>query len=280
MNISPRNSFATWSQEVRGKSVAWTPEERRSVQLLKDEFLTCISTKASAARIMNERLQLAYEELDTFSYTISHDLKAPLSAIKGYAQVLAADKTISVKSNAILNRIGERADKMNHMIKAILDYSRIGRLPTGLQLIDTASVVKEILEDIDQNFPTVNLAITVGNMPVLKGDPIMIWQVFSNLIGNAVKYSQAQSAPAVHICGWTSEKAIFYSIKDNGIGISKTDLENIFLLFTRMSNATSIEGSGVGLAIVKKIVEKHNGIIWAESEPGEGTTLFLSFPVS
>jgi chemotaxis family two-component system sensor kinase Cph1 len=126
-------------------------------------------------------------------------------------------------------------------------------------------------------FDKSELTITTGEMPALKGDPVMIWQVFSNLISNAVKYSQYAKPPAVHIEGTMTEKKIFYTIKDNGLGIAQHDLDNIFLLFSRMDNAKDIEGTGVGLAIVKKIVEKHKGNIWAESELGTGTTFFLSF---
>jgi light-regulated signal transduction histidine kinase (bacteriophytochrome) len=278
--LSPRHSFATWTKEVKGRSIDWTPEELQSAQWLKEAILTSISTKASAARVINERLRLAYEELDTFSYTISHDLKTPLSAIKGYAQILAGDKTLSDHANHIINRIADRAEKMGLMIKAVLDYSRIGRLEGELQMIDTANVINEIIQDIEQTYSTKGPKLTLGDMPSLRGDPVMIWQLFSNLIGNAVKYSVQKESAHVHIEGWTSEDKVFYSIKDNGIGIARADLDKIFLLFSRMSNANAIEGSGVGLAIVKKIVEKHGGIIWAESELGIGTTLFLSFPIS
>lgn len=278
--ISPRHSFSTWVKEVRGVSSEWTIEEIHAVEILKDEILTSISTKASAARVMNERLRIAYEELDTFSYTISHDLKTPLTAIKGYAQLLSADKTLSDQGIQILNRIADRAEKMNFMIKAVLEYSRVGRLEGELAYIDTNTIVKEILQDFEQSREINGLNITVGNMPPLRGDPVMMWQVFNNLISNAVKYSQRKESPKVQIEGWTADNKTFFSIKDNGIGIPRTDLDKIFLLFSRMSNVSDIEGSGVGLAIVKKIVEKHGGIIWAESELGEGTTMFLSFTTS
>ena len=194
--------------------------------------------------------------------------------------MLAFDSSMSEEGKQMLQRITDRAEKMNVMIKTVLDYSRIGRLPEETRLIDTAAVIKEIIEDMEHTYQVFNVHISTGKIPSLRGDPVMIWQVFSNLIGNAVKYSQYAAAPAVHIEGWTSGKKILYSIRDNGIGIAQKDLDNIFLLFSRMSNTGNIEGTGVGLAIVKKIVEKHAGIIWAESELGVGTTFFLSFTVA
>lgn len=166
---------------------------------------------------------------------------------------------------------------MNDMIKEVFEYSRIGRQVIQYKPVNIGSLIKEIVQDVGQIFPSVKAGIILGNTPTLKGDPVMIWQVFNNVISNAVKYSQNASNPSITIEGKIMQHKIIYTIKDNGIGIPQKDINNIFLLFRRVGNAGNIEGSGVGLAIVKKIVEKHEGNIWAESEEGNGSTFFLSF---
>ena len=275
--LSPRNSFEAWTQKVAGNSTSWSDEEIKSVLRLKEEITYAINQKAGAIRVLNERLRQAYEELDTFSFTISHDLKNPITAIKGYLQMLAMNDNIGKDQANILSRITERTNKMNYMIDEILDYSRIGRSEINYETINIKYLLEDIIKDLDQVYNTQNLKITVGNTPDIRGDRVMMLQVFSNLLSNAVKYSQFQNPAIVHIEGTANETNISYSIKDNGLGISIGDLPKVFGLFKRMNIVKEIEGSGVGLAIVKRIVEKHKGKVWVESELGNGATFYVTF---
>ena len=277
IQLTPRKSFESWSQAVAGKSDKWDVEEIKSVTNLKDEILHAINVKAGAIRILNDRLKEAYEELDTFSYTISHDLKNPITAIKSYAQLLALDSTMDNNTKKVVDRIEERVDKMNSMIDDILNYSRIGRLAITYKKVNAEKLFKQILSDVETEKVKYRSIISLGTLPNLFGDPVMITQVFNNLLNNAIKYSQFSAAPEVFVEGKIFDNQIIYSIKDNGVGIATKNLEEIFGLFNRMENAKNIEGSGVGLAIVKRIVEKHAGKIWAESELGKGTTFYVSF---
>lgn len=277
LNISPRNSFAIWTETIAGFSEAWSIEDIKSVIKLKEEVNYGLNHKAGTARMMNERLKLAYQELESFSYTISHDLKNPIASIKSYAQLLIRDQNILERGQQMLQRIADRADQMNLMINAVLDYSRIGRTAMLLQPIKTENLIAEIVNDLDLIYADKNLKVVIGEVPDLQGDPIMVLQVFSNLIGNAVKYSQHSDTPTVHISGKLINDKVHYSIIDNGIGIAQNDLLSIFELFNRMDNVKDIEGSGVGLAIVKRIMEKHEGTIVAESELGIGSTFRLTF---
>ena len=275
-HISPRHSFEAWSQTVSGRSEYWSPFEIKSGIRLKEEIMYVVNTKAEATRLLNDKLLQAYEELDTFSYTISHDLKNPIAAIKSYAQILERDKTLSEQSSTIIRRIAERADKMNFMIKEILEYSREGRSEIQPVRIHMEELILEVIKDLDQVYDTRPLNITIGETPNLDGDRVMMHQVFTNLIGNAVKYSLGSNPALIHVEGSVGETAVCYSIRDNGLGIARKDLPNVFDLFNRMDNVRDIEGSGVGLAIVKRIVEKHTGNIWVESELGKGATFYVS----
>lgn len=277
MKISPRDSFEAWAQQVAGKSEAWSNEEIKSAMRLKAEVTYAINQKASEIRLLNERLKDAYDELDTFSYTISHDLKNPISTIKGYSQMLTQDKSLDPKIKEVLKRVTDKADKMNAMINEVLAYTKIGRSDIDKVEVDVTTIINDHIRDLKVAFNADDLKVNVGNLPTIQGDPVMLSQVFANLLSNAIKYSMPSDDPEVSIDGKETDDDIVYTIKDNGVGIDIKHLPKIFELFKRMDNVQDIEGSGVGLAIVKRIVEKHKGKIWVDSELGKGSTFFVSF---
>ncbi|RZA02122.1 MAG: GAF domain-containing protein [Sphingobacteriaceae bacterium] len=277
MKISPRHSFEAWSQQVAGLSEPWSNEEIKSAMRLKAEVTYAINQKASEIRILNERLKDAYDELDTFSYTISHDLKNPISTIKGYSQMLSQDKSLDPKVKEVLKRVTDKADKMNGMINEVLAYTKIGRSDIEKVEVDVNTMINDHIRDLKIAFNADNLKVKIGELPPIQGDPVMLSQVFANLLSNAVKYSMPSEHPEVAIEGKETDEDIVYTIKDNGVGIDIKHLPKIFELFKRMDNVQDIEGSGVGLAIVKRIVEKHKGKIWVDSELGKGSTFFVSF---
>lgn len=277
ISLSPRHSFEAWSQDVSGTSKAWGMAEISAVILLKEEVLHAINVKASAIRLLNEKLNFAYEELDTFGYTISHDLKNPITAIKGYTELLSMDTSINKDVLKIINRIGERANKMDAMVNDVLRYTHLNKSDIKYIKINIETIVKDVIKDLDLESYKQDIKISLGDLPPLYGDRVMIAQVFSNLLSNAVKYSGNSGPALIQVCGSMVDNQINYTITDNGLGIAPENMKAIFELFNRMDNARHIEGSGVGLAIVKRIVEKHNGKIWAESQLGIGTTFFIAF---
>ena len=276
-HISPRHSFEVWTQTVAGRSKEWTVEEIASITRLREEIFYAINQKAGVIRQLNDKLKHAYEELDTFSFTISHDLKNPLSTVKSYSQILLRNIALEPKARQIIERIENGADKMNLMINEVLNYSRVGRSEINFVAIDPAPVINELLKDLVVAYNVPDLKITLGDMPAISGDPVMVSQVFANLVGNAVKYSIPSGDPQVEIFATETEQSVTYVVKDNGIGIPAASLHTVFDLFNRMDNVKDIEGSGVGLAIVKRIVDKHRGRIWAESELGSGSIFYVEF---
>lgn len=275
--ISPRNSFEAWSQEVSGKSESWNDEEIKSVTRLRAEVTYAINQKAGAIRMLNERLKQAYEELDTFSFTISHDLKNPLSTIKGYAQMLTKTSKLEDRAQDVLSKIDGKVDRMNSMINEVLEYSRIGRLELKPVEVDVATIIDDHIRDLKLVYNADHLKVNILNTPPVQGDPTMVSQVFANLLSNAVKYSMPSGEPEVTVDAKEDESEIVYTIKDNGVGIDIKQLPRVFELFKRMDNVQDIEGTGVGLAIVKRIIEKHNGKIWVDSKLGEGSTFYVAF---
>ncbi|RZK65566.1 MAG: GHKL domain-containing protein, partial [Pedobacter sp.] len=274
--LSPRKSFESWTETVRHTSEKWSRAEITSVIKMREHIIYAIKRKANEIRLLNAKLVLAYEELDTFSYTVSHDLRTPLSSIRGYSELLLDNSSLDDNARKILGRIRKCTDKMAELITDILNYSRIGQNNIQKQEVDMATTIEEVRSEVIES-QNIEIDFTVGQTPNISGDQVMIKQVLSNLIGNAVKYSRKAKRSRVSIKGELSKKEVIYAISDNGIGIDISHYNKVFELFKRMENVEDIEGSGVGLAIVKKIMEKHKGRIWFESKLGEGTTFFIAF---
>lgn len=280
MNLSPRNSFETFSQQVENTALKWTKTEVSNVMKLREKIINTINKKAGEIRILNERLKRAYEELDTFSYTISHDLRTPLTSIKSYTElVIMSNKSLDEQGKNLLKRVVAGADKMNFLINEILKLARVGRAEVEFAELDMDKIVKDSAAEAIMAMKAQKVSLTFGELPSIMGSPVLISQIFSNLIGNAVKYSLVKDHPAVHIEGVKEEDEVIYKIQDNGIGIDIGHRDKVFELFKRMENVKDIEGTGVGLAIVKRIVEKHNARIWFESELEVGTIFYVAFKI-
>jgi chemotaxis family two-component system sensor kinase Cph1 len=276
-HISPRESFAKWSQTIELTSEPWKKEDIKCAMLLMDEVSFAISRKANEIRTLNERIKKAYEELDAFSYTISHDLKNPISSIKGYSQLLSRNTSLDEQALRMVNRIEAGADKMKGMVGEVLHYSLIGKVTREPSLIKMDILLNDIRDEllIAANNPA--LRIDILNTLDLVGDPTMVMQVFSNLLNNAVKYSKDAAFPEVTVASEETAEAIVYAIRDNGIGIEAGDHSKIFELFRRSDRVKDYDGTGVGLSIVKRIMDKHKGHIWLESEPGKGSVFYVAF---
>ena len=276
-HISPRNSFREWIQEVKMTSKEWEKYELDAALSLRDEVNYAINRKATELRVINEKLRMAYAELDTFSYTISHDLKNPLTTIKSYAELIGREGMSIEKIRSMAQRIATGAVKMQHMIDEVLQYSKIGQSGVRAKAINMQKLLDELRQDLLISSQNPNLTINLQDAPEIIGDELMVFQVFSNIVGNAVKYSSKANRPVVTISGRSYDDQVIYTVADNGIGIPAEQHGAIFNLFSRASTNGDFEGTGVGLAIVKRILDKHNGRIWLDSRPGEGSVFSLEF---
>ncbi len=275
--LSPRKSFETWSQTVLYTSDAWDNEDINSALQVKEEIASSMIRKAVEVRKSNEKLREAYSTLDTFSYTISHDLKTPLTIINAYAQMLHEDYSSNPEALTMISGILSGTHKMELMIRRILHYSQIGQSdvqPVRINMKKMLNTIREELLLINSHHST---QIILRNTPDIIADEMMTLQVFSNLFTNALKYSSKASFPQVIIDAKESATHIEYSISDNGIGIIEADKEKIFNLFTRSDEVADYEGTGVGLSIVKRIMEKHEGEISVESDGKSGSTFNVIF---
>lgn len=278
LELSPRTSFDIWIQEVNNTSQIWSTEEISSAIAIREKISAAINLKANQIRLLNEQLKIAYDELDSFSYTVSHDLRSPLTAIKTYAEfLLRSNQSIDESGRKILDRILAGADRMNFLIKEILKLSRVGRTEFEREHINMEMLIDEIISELKTVYNINNQHLEVGELPPLKGDHTMIGQVFANLLSNAVKYSSHNETAKVKIEGYKEGSETIYKISDNGVGIDTNYYDRVFEVFKRMENAVEFEGTGVGLAIVKRIVERHDGRIWFESKLKVGTIFYVAF---
>ena len=279
LSLSPRNSFEIWSQILEHTALKWTQTEIANVVKVRDKVVTAINKKAGEIRILNDRLKRAYEELDTFSYTISHDLRTPLTLIKSYTElVMLTNKSLDEDGKKLLGRVIAGADKMGFLINEILKLARVGRMEIDMYPLDMNVLINGVLAEVDSaQEGGEKVAVTVDDLPSITGSEILVTQLFTNVIGNAVKYCSAVEHPEIRIGGVDNGEEIIYEIQDNGVGIAIDHQEKVYELFKRMDNVKGFEGTGVGLAIVKRIVEKHNARIWFESELKVGTIFYIAF---
>jgi light-regulated signal transduction histidine kinase (bacteriophytochrome) len=226
-----------------------------------------------------EGIQRSNEELTQFSYVVSHDLQAPLRMMKTFTQLLATrykgklDETGDEFIQVILNG----AAGMEELIHALLQYARVGEDDAAMEIIRMNSVVEAVLTILAPLIQESNAKVTYAELPTVHGFRVPLQQVFQNLIGNALKYASPQRPPRVHISSQTTHDSQIFSIEDNGLGIPPKDRESIFQPLKRL-HGRDIPGTGIGLAVCRKIVERHNGRIWVESEPGRGSTFYFSLP--
>ena len=230
-------------------------------------------------KLINE-LEDKNSELERFTYTVSHDLKSPLITIKGFLGFLEQDalsgNTTRLKLD--IQRIGDATDKMQLLLSELLELSRIGRLTSPYHFIKVEDLITEAVEALHGRLNKAHVKVeTQGDLPTIYGDHQRLLEVFQNLIDNAAKFTEGQPEPHIEIgqAGLENEQPIIY-IRDNGIGIDPIHHDRIFGLFNKLD--ASSEGTGIGLALVKRIIEVHGGRIWVQSEAGHGSTFFFTFP--
>lgn len=229
----------------------------------------------------NHELMLINKELEAFSYTVSHDLRAPLRALNGYSKILQEDFSgvLSEEGMKLLSEIGSNAVRMANLIDNLLAFSRLGRKELRKSKINMEQLVNEVLYRINQSFPN-KAEIEIDTLSDVNGDQELIHQVWFNLISNAVKYSAKKEAPFIKIDSAVSDGEIIYCVKDNGVGFDMKYANKLFGVFERLHHVSDFEGTGIGLAIINRIITKHNGRVWFEAEENKGAIFCFSLPLA
>ncbi len=229
------------------------------------------------------QLETANSELEAFSYSVSHDLRAPLRAIDGFSNILAEDYAalLPEEGRGLLGRIQSEVKQMGKLITDLLAFSRIGRKPLQVEDIDTNQLVQEILDEFRANNELKQAEIEVGPLPPCRADRSLLKQVWINLVSNAVKYSSKREHPRIEIWHTTRDDyardhGTIYLVRDNGVGFDMRYADKLFGVFQRLHSDSEYEGTGIGLAMVHRIIERHGGSIWAEAEVDKGATFFFT----
>ncbi|HRG08922.1 MAG TPA: CHASE3 domain-containing protein [Cyclobacteriaceae bacterium] len=233
----------------------------------------------TARKDAENRADQLRKEMEAFTYSVSHDLRAPLRFIGGYAQMLEEDykERLDAEGNRILATIQKNAERMGHLIDDLLDFSRMGRKELMMATINFDQVVSEVLEEF-QLKQAVNIEVTSQPLGNVRADRSMIKQVWINLISNAIKYSRKQPISKIEIGRIDTDSEIHFYVKDNGVGFDMQYSHKLFEVFQRLHKVQEFEGTGVGLALVKRIVVRHGGRVWAASRTGEGAIFYFSLP--
>ncbi|AZQ43259.1 ATP-binding protein [Nonlabens ponticola] len=271
--LSPRKSFEKYSQTVKCTSEPWEDHEKASAQALVSDVKNIIVTRYGEIKMLNKRLESLNQELESFSYSVSHDLRGPLRGIDGFAQILKEDydDVLDEYGKDSLNTIINSASKMNSLMDDILSYSSMSQTTLIDDHIKLPQLCERILKENRYHVKYPDSRIIIDDqMPDLYGDASMIYQLFANLISNALKYSSKKENPVVEIGSKNDGEKEIYFVKDNGIGFDQEYATKIFGVFSRLFK-DEYEGTGVGLAIVQRVVIKHGGEIWAQGTPNEGS---------
>jgi two-component system sensor histidine kinase/response regulator len=231
-----------------------------------------------------QELAAAYRDLESFSYSISHDLRSPLRAIRGMTRIYLEESgdTVSERGRQRLDQVVHGADRMDQMIGGLLKFCRLSRdAPVGYP-IDLAALAQRIVAELRSAEPERTLDVKIDALPVCRGDPGLIEQVMTNLLSNAFKFTRDRSDARIEVGSYLTSGSdapeLVYFVRDNGAGFNMKYADKLFGVFQRLHSQDQFPGTGVGLSIVKRILERHGGRIWAESQPGQGTTFFFVIP--
>jgi PAS domain S-box-containing protein len=226
------------------------------------------------------QLEDANNELEAFSYSISHDLRAPLRHIAGYVEILqseAADK-LDRQAREHLQTVADSAQNLGELIDALLAFSRMGRTEMHRQRVNLADLVEETRRELRRDIEGRNIDWQIGKLPEVRGDPVMLRQVLINLISNALKYSRKREQAKIEIGATDAKTEIVFFFRDNGVGFDMKYVDKLFGVFQRLHNGNEFEGVGIGLANVRRIIHRHGGRTWAEGKVDGGATFYFSLP--
>ncbi|MCT7995836.1 ATP-binding protein [Laspinema olomoucense] len=231
-------------------------------------------------RELNREMKRSNQELEQFAYVVSHDLQAPLGTIASFAQLLQTryQDQLDGKALQFIERIITGSLRMQHLIDDLLQYSRVGRMAQVFETVNCDQVLSQALANLETKINETQAQITQDPLPAIAGSSMGLLQLFQNLISNALKYRHPHISPRIHISVSLKEDMWSFSIQDNGIGIETKHLERIFQIFQRLHSDKEYPGTGIGLAICKKIVELYGGKIWVESCPFQGSTFYFTIP--
>ena len=280
--LSPRLSFEAWKETVREQSTPWQDVDRDAAIELRTAIVDIVLRKAEEMAELNEQLLRSNKELEAFSYSVSHDLRAPFRHIVGYSELLgssAADKLTDTEKR-FLATIVESAKSAGTLVDDLLSFSQMGRSSMGLVSVDVATLVEDVRRNLVMETGGRSITWSIAPLPRVEADSSMLRLVWQNLLGNAIKFTRDSAEPTIEIGHEDNGSEHVFHVRDNGCGFDMRYVDKLFGVFQRLHHADEFEGTGIGLANVHRIVSRHGGRTWAEGEPGVGATFHFTLPYS
>lgn len=278
--LNPRQSFEQWHQVVEGFSTPWSTVEAEGVQELRLAVLGIVLRKAEELAQLSEDLEKTNKELESFSYSVSHDLRAPLRHIAGYAELLGDIEapTMTERGQRFLGTIESAAKFAGTLVDNLLSFSQMGRSAMHLTHVNLTALVDTIRVELLPDYENRKVQWKYDNLPVVVADPAFLHLAMRNLLSNALKYSHTRAFSLIEIGSEERQDDIVISVKDNGVGFDMSYVGKLFGVFQRLHRIEEFEGTGIGLANVRRIIERHDGSVWAQGALDEGATFFFSLP--
>lgn len=244
------------------------------------KVIQCSVRDISARKRAEEALRSAMEDLGAFSYSVSHDLRAPLRAIAGFSQALSEDYSdnLDVEGKRMLNVIQDSIHEMGQLIDGLLAFSRFGRNGMKVSDINMRDLATEVFEQVRLGHPERQIRLDIQALPSARGDRAMIREVLANLLSNAVKFTAHREKTVIEVGGRTEGNKNTYYVRDNGVGFDMKYVDKLFHVFQRLHSTAEFEGTGIGLALVQRIIHRHGGRVWAEGKVNEGATFYFTLP--
>ncbi|MDP8966883.1 MAG: ATP-binding protein [Cyanobacteriota bacterium] len=281
LRLCPRKSFELWKETVRLKSLPWKSVEVKATLELRKAIVNIVLRQAEELALLAQDLERSNAELKKFAYVASHDLQEPLNQVANFVELLAMryDDELDEDAKEFIGFAVDGVSLMQTLIDDVLVYSKVDLKGIEWELTEVETALHKALSNLRGRISETGAEITYDSMPTIVADSTQLMQLFQNLLGNAIKFKKKDETPQIHVGVQRQEDNWLFSVQDNGIGFDPQFADRIFVIFQRLHTRDEYPGSGMGLAICKKIVECHRGQIWVESELGKGATFFFTIPV-
>jgi light-regulated signal transduction histidine kinase (bacteriophytochrome) len=277
--LHPRRSFEIWKELVRGRSRPWSRAEVESAADFRGAIVNFVLRRAEERAELTDELERSNNELEAFSYSVSHDLRAPFRHIVGYAELLSdREHALDTTSRHYLDSIRASALSAVQLVDDLLNFSRLGRSQLSMTQVDMQKLVEELRRSAGTDISDRAVEWDIGALPAAWGDGALLRQALANLIDNALKYSRHSDPARIIIKGEVIDRQTVYSVTDNGVGFDMAYAGKLFGVFQRLHRVDEFEGTGIGLALAKRIIDRHGGWVRAEGTPGEGATFTFGLP--
>ncbi|HYC05935.1 MAG TPA: ATP-binding protein [Azospirillaceae bacterium] len=278
--LHPRKSFEIWKETVSGRSLPWRAPEVDAARELRSAIVDVVLRRAEEMASLAEELQRSNKELEAFSYSVSHDLRAPFRHIVGYAELLKEREAerLSERGRRYIDTIIESAFGAGTLVDNLLNFSQMGRASLTPVLVDMNQLVREARQKVEPDAQDRRIEWRIADLGVARADPVFLRMALQNLLSNAVKYTRGRDPAVIEIGSRRADGETILFVRDNGIGFDMAYAHKLFGVFQRLHRMEEFEGTGIGLANVRRIVERHGGRTWAEGQVGRGATFYVALP--